>query len=268
MVRLSLKYAKSLLILVILFSSALFGWLCLNQKNHARLLVELNSENIPVVHLDIQGQLLPLTINLGSKFPLALNKEVLSQMKKKSLGNLSVRNLRGEENFISTYQIPHFNIGAFKFDHVLAIEEEGVGSIGRFIGDNHNLLLDIANSTIVLCDDSTYVEKIGYFLKSMVKIDKEMSRIGPCISVHTEKGVLKLVLSTSSPFSLIKFSRINTQVPWISWLSINGKDFGSQQFHPFAISSELEEVDGILGMDFIKNHVIYIDNQKEVIFIE
>ena len=52
-----------------------------------------------------------------------------------------------------------------------------------------------------------------------------------------------------------------------SMFEIGSKNFGSMNLYLFDITPELHEIDGVLGMDFVKNHVIYIDYKDKVLYI-
>lgn len=50
--------------------------------------------------------------------------------------------------------------------------------------------------------------------------------------------------------------------------SIGGTNFGSKPLYFIDITEELDEIDGFLGMDFIKDHVIYIDFDHHILYIK
>lgn len=44
--------------------------------------------------------------------------------------------------------------------------------------------------------------------------------------------------------------------------------FGEQTFYFMPMGEELKDIDGFLGMDFIKKHVMYIDFDRKVLYIQ
>jgi hypothetical protein len=59
------------------------------------------------------------------------------------------------------------------------------------------------------------------------------------------------------------FSFFNTRK-----FSIGNNDFGSKNLFLYDIVPELQEIDGLLGMDFLKNHVVYIDYKSRTVYIQ
>jgi hypothetical protein len=57
--------------------------------------------------------------------------------------------------------------------------------------------------------------------------------------------------------------------PWLTstHFTMNGTNFGSQDLYFLSMTRELNDLDGILGMDFIEKHVIYIDFSKKLLYI-
>ena len=53
-----------------------------------------------------------------------------------------------------------------------------------------------------------------------------------------------------------------------SQFTINGTDFGSKDLYFINMTNELHDIDGVIGMDFIKKQVMYIDFSKEIIYIQ
>ena len=49
---------------------------------------------------------------------------------------------------------------------------------------------------------------------------------------------------------------------------IGNKDFGRKNLYFLKMQDRLYDIDGFLGMDFIKDHVIYIDFSKSEIYIQ
>ena len=85
------------------------------------------------------------------------------------------------------------------------------------------------------------------------------------------------MLDTGSGHNLIKTSLLKdkTLKDWIpgkqryhsSKFVMNGRDFGSTAFVPFELSSFFENLDGILGMEFFNEYIVYLDFEKKIAHI-
>ena len=105
----------------------------------------------------------------------------------------------------------------------------------------------------------------------------KLGPFGGVFSVNTDMGVIRLSIDTGASGTFVRSSRLEGRevhkidhtlpVFTSSTFVIGGKDFGSMDLHLLNIAPEWHEIDGLLGMDFLENHVVYIDNQKNVVYI-
>lgn len=266
-------------VLCILVVCALYY--CLRQSNeYTRLFVSFDSLQTPSVEVEVEGKKLPLVINLGSKFPLTLNQETLAKITKKAHGTVKAKDLEGNAYEAPAYIIPRIQLGNLTFTDVLVKEDsnsERIGVIGRPLLEKSNLLLDFPNATLVVCNNTDRLRDSGYFLEDMARVPIEAGRTGPLLQAETDMGPLRLVLGTTSTLSLVRtslleaskckkdsFGKLNFTS---SKLVIGNKDFGGKTFHLYHISPELHEMDGSLGMDFLKRHAVYLDFHNKIAYI-
>lgn len=90
------------------------------------------------------------------------------------------------------------------------------------------------------------------------------------ISVETPFGKHRFVLDSGSEISLLRtpdgFAPGRVAV---SFFKIGDHDFGETRFTLYPISEKCDGFDGILGLDFLKQHPFYLDlERKKVFFVE
>lgn len=286
----------SLLFFICLSGGAFFIFF---KKPCIRLPISLGPESIPSTLVDIQGKKYPLEIDFGSKFQLTLTREILKGIEKIPYGNLQGRDAKGLVYESPAYIIPKIKIGDHVFEDVIVKEvneayvvnttlysENNVkseilknkyGVIGRALLEKMNLLIDFPNLVLIEYDDISELRKNGYSEDDLIKIPFEIGRTGPIITVDTDFGKARLSFDTGSTGSLIRYS-FAKEVEYkndshglhyviSSRFVIENKNFGNVNLYLYDISPELNEIDGVLGMDFLVKHVLYIDYRNKFIYI-
>lgn len=240
-----------------------------------------------------------LELDLGSKFQLSLKKSILDGINDKKAHKMAHwKDAKGDSYESPSYLIPNVSIGDLVLADVIARQESDIyrqnttlwndqdkkdvqiillGSIGRPLLEKTNLLLDFPHSKMIACNSKYKLKRLGIYLENMTKIPFEGGERGIIIKTDTDAGILRLGLDTGATITLIRSSRLHDQKCTIdehgfstyttSKLSIGNADFGSKDLFLYDITSELHEIDGVLGMDFLKDHVIYIDYQEKMIYI-
>ncbi|MES2122556.1 MAG: hypothetical protein V4492_07255 [Chlamydiota bacterium] len=234
-----------------------------------RVFVSLDSGNIPFTEVEIQGHSYPLKLNLGSEFPLCLSKTILEQLKKKDAGK--VRVATGSE--VRSYRLKEVTIGKLTFKDVLAVEamdESEVGVIGRPLLIKHNLLLDFRKSTLIMCNRFKDIERVGYGREDWVQVPLTLGPGGVVLSIETDLGTTRFSLGTTTGKTLIKSLSTQVEPPYLTTRTfrIGNDEFGSPKLYPYPITVDTSsEVDGILGMDFLYRHLVYIDFENQCVYI-
>ncbi len=253
-----------------------------------------------MLNASIEGKTYPLQFDLGSKFPLSLKKSVLEAINdKKSFGLAKWQDVKGNFYEEPSYSIPCIKIESLVLTEIIARQENDafrtgttiwkdisgvpnstckhVGCLGRPLLEQTNFLLDLKNSQMIACNSKRRLQKIGFVLDNMAKVPFEGGSKGIIINFETDIGILRLGLDTGSTITLIRtcclqdqnctkdargFSVFTTQK-----FSVGNKDFGTMILFLYDITPELKEIDGMLGMDFLENHIIYIDYKDEFVYI-
>jgi len=268
------------------------------KKYHALIPVKLSIGGIPLIKIEIQNQKYLLEMDLGSKFQLTLSKDALNRLSKKESSRLLSRDMHGNKYEALSYKIPLIKVADFSFADVIVREqsedfilnttywmdmsrsddpfEDRTGTIGRGLLEQRNLLLDFCNRVIFISNHLKRLKEAGYRLEEFKKCSFRFGRTGIILPIHTDFGKVRFSLDTGSTISFIRSSFVQNRVtekkkhglPFIATrtFEIADKDFGNMDLYLQSITPELTEIDGILGMDFLKNHVVYIDYKNKVLY--
>lgn len=255
----------------------------------------------PVLLASIEGEKVLLQLDLGSKCQLSLRKDILESIKdKRPYEAVQWRDAKGNSYESPSYLIPRVKIGELSLTNIIARQELDVyrinttlwndnkdevdsthrylGRIGRPLLEKANILLDFRNSMIIVCKNAHQIKKLGFSLSDMIPVPFEGGAKGIIIKADTDAGLLRLALDTGTTITLVRASCLQNQkcaieergfsVFTTQKFFIGNNDFGNKNLFLYDITSELNDIDGVLGMDFLKNHVIYIDYEDKMIYIE
>ncbi len=233
--------------------------------------ISYNQHAFPVIEAKIENVTYPLEVRIGSRFPLFLPKKILSNIKNKSFCGLKEwKSLEGFTHQASCYIIPSIEIAGLRLKNIPAIQtEEDIGILGQYLGGDGDLYVDFPKSRLIA---SPSFPKALYQLfnqNSWVKVPLKKSIAGLIIQVETDRGTYNLSLNTTCTETTIKNSLLGEQKPlFSSTFSIEGQEFGGLFLHPGKIPDALSEIDGFIGMDFLKKTTLYLDHKQEVAYIK
>ena len=271
------KYIYAILVIALF---AIGGNFIKKDNGYGRIFVSFGPFHIPFVEASIQGKVYPLKINLDwTLFPLYLGKNMLSQIDKKSNGLMKI-DVDGEQIEVQTYLIPKIEIGDLVYRDVLAMEFDGdneAAVIGLRFFDKSNLLLDFSNSTAITCNDVDKLKKVGYFIEEMAKVDCEVGRKGLIVTAGTDIGLVKLGISPINAWSIMRLDLVERkavgtnlsgrQVLTTSSFVMGENDFGRKDFCLYDLSPDSYGADGCIGMDFLREHVVYFNFREKAVYI-
>ena len=265
-----LKYA-ALFLAIVAMGIALLLWCPFSRGYYNSFAVTYDKYDYPFITVELEGRDLPLAVRIGSRFPLSLSKETLDGIDKQAHGTIWQHTLDGHDYEIPSFLIPKLKVGDLILENVIANQtsEEDPGILGKFLGEEFNLLLDFPHSRIIACD--TYSKLVTKKLANnhWVRIPFEMGFGGLIFHVDTDFGTCRLAIHTTSTFSHIRSSLIPSGCSSISSsFSLGGQKFNNVTFQSINLSEKLSEIDGFIGMDFLKNHTIYFDYTHKIAYIE
>lgn len=283
-------------------SFVLCAWFFTHKKPdyYEELTLKLTDSEIPYIGVSIEGDQYSMVIDLGSRFEMDIKSDVLKNLSKLRLGTEKWRNFRGNEFTRPSYILPKIEIGSLVFNNPSAVEtlllevddciiwrdpneekkyQKTVGSLGRKFFKSLNLLFDVQRSKMIATNNLNKLKNNGYDLKTYLKTPFELHSKGIILQVNTDVGVLRLLLDTGATSTFIhdKLYPLNMErvfdcrgLPTLNsqLFSISGRDFGEKKLYFLAMTDEIQEFDGALGMDFIKEHVMYIDFFETEIYLQ
>ncbi|MCB1067515.1 MAG: hypothetical protein H6615_11120 [Ignavibacteria bacterium] len=276
-------------------------WGLLGKKTpYEDLSINFTNSEVPYVYISIQGFRYPMKVDLGSKLEMTLRSEFLNQISKYPSGEECWKNFKGHKFVRCNYKIPEFQIGSIKFKNINATEElsneredcviwknpnikkrgqKTVGSLGRALFVSMNLLIDSKRSKMIITNDRKKLKKNGYDLEKFLKIPFTFNSKGIVLKVRTDLGVSKLLLDTGLTSTVLHENLypdyIEKCFDYRGLLSLNSNrfsiekiNFGPKELCFINFTEKLQGVDGAIGMDFIKDHVIYVDFLQNALYIE
>lgn len=175
------------------------------------------------------------------------------------------------------------------------IKEDHLGRIGRSIFKRINLFLDCEHFSMVICDSLNTLKEQGYPVDSFIEAPLLLDLGTIDFEVMTEAGPLRCMLDSGCTWNvlnkdldradqnhrLVDFNNLHGKPQEFNphnddllifdvketWktdvFQINGEEFGPVEF--VKMKSPLG-LDAILGMEFIENHLIFIDFRNEKIY--
>lgn len=254
--------------------------------------VKFSSFEGPIIQAQIGKKICPFIFDTGSAFPFSMYKKTLRDLDKQQVGSLIYSNVL-EENFSAKlFSIPEIKIGGLVFNQATILEKrkkflkntsfgkkeksDPKNYIGRPILERINLLLDFPHRKIWQIGSADQLKKIGLDVNKMIQVPFELTKWGMILDVDLDIGKLRLTLDTGSTWTIVKSSilkefTLNKGKHLFYYLSpkfqIGEKDFGRHRIYSLDIFPFTSEVDGILGMDFLKYQIVYIDYQKRMLYI-
>ncbi len=236
--------------------------------------VSYDKYNFPIIDVELQGKNYSLVFDLGFRFPLFLYKETLDGIDKQPRGIGQWNTFAGQTCEAPSYLIPKMRIGNLTLKNVIAnqmTEDESCGHLGRFLGEEFNLFLDFPHDRIIACDTFPKLQEKKLVNNDWVSVPFELHRVGIVFSVDTDLGPLKLALKTSCTCNHLRSSFFPPDARFFftsSPFSIKGVHFGHVTFHPIDLPELLNGIDGFIGMDFLKDHSLYLDYTHKIAYLE
>jgi hypothetical protein len=251
----------------------------------------------PLIEIEIEGDVYHLVIDLGSYVQMSIDKQILEKIKKKSYGVAKFGDFKGNHYVSQKYLIPEIKIGNTIFSEVIAKEENDDfkkttilwessesapsrcnGKIGRALLKRTNiLLLDFPNSRVAFIKNPRLLNAQN-FPEDFLAIPFEFTVSGIILKIHTDLGEKKFLLDSGLTINAIRANQCqNLECQndknglgyfMSSQFVIGDKSFGKTRLYPLNITPDIENIDGILGMDFMRHHTFYIDFRKKILYIK
>lgn len=249
---------------------------------------KINNDGIPYLPIKIENQTILAQLSLGFQGYFALSSSILDAIQyKKYLHLMTYYKMFDTENQSKVYEIPRIEVGPFSLIRTNAYElsedffesqisflkeispqiDRNFSIIGWHAFLKTNLFLDVANSLTGLADSIETLQQNGYKEKDFVKVPLLMDRGFLEIEVEGPEGFLRCILATGASHNIMhKYKEGQTleqsiydNSPSDISLTIGGENFGPTLFFHFPIQTSQLRNDAILGMEFLKKHILFLD---------
>lgn len=270
-----MKYKIVILFVVILATfGALYNYFS-SKTYYCKIPLSFDENQIPSIEIDIQGKPHRVVIDLGSWKSLELTSEVLEKLKTRKHTINWYRDRKGNVRDSVSYIISEVKIGDILFEELPAIElpqhcesyspDKPVGYIGRFFLRKFKVLFNFPEESMIITNDPQRLKKEGFFIEKMTKIPlSEDHRL--LFQVETALGMNTFRFTTASSLIQLK-SKYFQGLPSFTTphFTIKDHDFGAVTINACELSTS--HLDGYIGMNFLKDHILYIDASSKVAYI-
>lgn len=260
-----------------------------------RIPVSISEESgLPFAEVEIEGEKYPVLVDLGSSLCLTLSEEIVNHIREKQpyrqrvITAFNGKSYPLESYIVSDVRLRNLVIGKLEVSkgskdflgeagliHKGEKEPEprfGELGFGFFSMLNMPLFLDLSHGVIYIRASFNRLRKEGYHFENWTKVPFSIGpQFGVVLDLETDLGSKKLVLDTGATLSLLSRREVGEGKTESFHRSpcckIGETDFGEQDFFLTQFPEVFGEIDGFLGMDFLKSHTVYLDfERKEAYF--
>ena len=272
-------------------------------KKYLEYDIEYNENMAPIVHLPVNGELVPLIIDTGALgMGLSLDGEVISRFSQLvEVGVDRYIDLTGKASDVKQYKLSSLDIEGLKFKNVVVNEYypwglysdkstnyksqyKVRGVIGVQLLRQFPIILDYVNNKLFILSSSDVVPGELYDKKDWRKIHFGINSNGIEFSASFGSNNLgRLDLDTASTISIIKPSLVpQAEIMEDCELNFPGEDkcryylskdlkldnisFGPQSFIIYNFSEPSSA--GILGADFLAGKIVFFDFNKKIMLVK
>jgi len=243
--------------------------------------------DVPYIPVQIGNQMVLAQLDLGFEGAFAFSRSILEKVQdKKFLYLKPYCKIHGTEVQTEVYEISKAKIGSANFTRLKACEasedffdtrlvrsaiqdqenrDEGV--VGWHPFSLSNIFLDLGNSLVGFAGSLEALQQNGYgerqFIKTPLLTDRGLIEI----EVEGSDGPLRCVVDTGCSYSMKNTESENgnpvekltlENFSKNTFLMIGGEKFGEVLFLHFPMRLPIK-IDAILGMEFLKKHVLLLD---------
>lgn len=248
-----------------------FGCLLIFKRENQpeKIPITLGDFGRPYVELNIQGTKRSVLFNTGAKIPLTLLSSTVDTVEKKEKGEFSWTNMNGEKFQAPKFLVKNLKLGAKKIrEFEFCVDEDECETIGRPILEKANILFDYPRKSLWLIKSKSQLKAIGFDLKKLNKVPFTVSNSGILFPIETDRGSFIFSISTADTISYINADLFDSEVQDsvdLEFLRIGTKNYGKKALYTMSFPEGLNS-DGSLGLDFLKEHIVYIDYKNKFLY--
>jgi len=267
-----LKYSKSLLYVffAVMIGIGIFLYV-LSDSYFVSLPITYNKDNHPVIDVKIGNRTFAVDVSVGSKHSLFLSKESLDYIKKQPQGSSEWHDLTGGRYESPSYLIPKMKIENLTVKDVVAIQsyENKDDKLGKYLGGEFNLFLDFPHSRIIACDSFSRLKAKKFVTDQWSQVPFETNCMGIIFQVETDVGTYKFSLCTTCTTSALSSSITQLEeILTTTKFCIGEREFRTTSLDSLELPDMVHEIDGFIGMDFLKKHAVYLDYSNKIAYFE
>lgn len=260
---------------------------------YASIPVQFTTDHIPYTEIEIEGQKYFMEIDLGFDGEFSLQNHILEKIPKIPKSDAFFFDFKGNDYVSPRYNIGEIKMGKVRIGTPSVMQEsnkflenvqtgkserqpsEIAGRMGNKFLLKLNLLLDFKKGLFFFIRPQKGLEplrKKRYKIENLLEVPLETSSCYAIFTIETDVGEKRFLLDTGSTLSRIKpffvtpedlkKMRENTNSRMYitsSKFVIGTHNFGEQDLYLIELADKWEGIDGILGMDFLMNHIVYLD---------
>lgn len=251
-----------------------------------------------VVEVQIEKEKYLFEIDLGSADSVIIEKKYLDKIQnKKNIEKEHSIDLFGNHYSHNQFIIPYIKIQNLIIDNIKLREESPDfllatelnpsgptrtsakirGRLGIELFKNHICFFDLLNSVIYLADSINTIEK-SYPLNEFTQLPFVFHNELISISGKIDTGTQRFILDTGANPSVFRKSDIDENLRWeipskqsmftTKQLIFENTDFGEWNFCLLEFGKQWENINGILGIDFFKEHIVILDFKARQVYIK
>lgn len=276
------------MVLFLIIISSIACYLAIGKENYKEVEVTFTPSNIPGINARIDRINTMLRIDTGSNFLISLEEPLINQLNLLEIGHTQTFDLFKNIYQIKKYEIPKIKIlgkilnkpiayelsKAFKTNTTIYEEslfnefsQKFQGSIGLPLCQRFFIFYDFPQSRIYLYDKKKYLMKKHSDQFASLPFYYENKMV--YLHIDTDLGTLRFVLDTGCTKTIVKKATDQNNTPVAaetSCFQLSDHDFGRQKF--FYQQFNLDNTDGVLGMDFLKKHAFFFDFEENKLYIQ
>lgn len=259
-------------------------------------ITHFSSIQSPCFHLDWEDKTIPVELDLGFSGDLTCPSSLIDCIQSKTpIGIENRYGIRGKKYATNMYVIPHIKIGSVLFLNLTLQSEDKAflkdsvfvkngeepsskdpGRAGWKLFYNSNLMLDVPHSKMAFADRLETLQTHGYEISEFIQMPLHIERGFIEFYAVTPEGPLRCILDSGSTWNLLnhhKKEQSLDQAIWDAENEVNSPSFklldqecGPIVFHQVPIEFPIH-IEAILGMDFLRNHVVFLQFSEEKIYV-
>jgi hypothetical protein len=225
-------------------------------------------------------------LDLGFRGQFSFTSEFINKINNKTfLRSKQMWGIRGIEHLENLYEIPEIDMGPInvlnpilhehsaEFSRETTIFFEGEkpsapepGMVGWELFGNTDLLLDLNNSIIAICDSVETLVEQGYDIDTFIKTPLLLERGLVEVELNTSKGPLRCMMDTGATLNHINQEVEMTEIMNIPPVEMDVDGLSQIAFHPLTIKLPIH-IEAVLGMEFFMTHVVFLDFAENCTYI-